>query len=132
MTETAGRPTVFISWSGDASREAAEAVKRWIEDMFQAAEAFISTEIPKGDVGDFHIMGELDAAVFGVVCLTPRSMLSPWVQFEAGALMRTVSKAKISPLLLNLQPSEVLPPLNRFQFTKPTAEDLWRLARDIN
>lgn len=127
------RPVVFVSWSGAASEKAAIAIKEWLENVFPTIDAFFSThDIPKGTRGEARIALQLERAIFGVLCLTPVSQTSRWVLYEAGALTGQLEDERVSPLLLGVKQSEVLPPLSSLQSTEPAAVDMQRLALRIN
>ena len=51
---------VFVSWSGELSKEIAEVLKKWIPCIIQSVEVFYSPEdIEKGDSWDATISSEL-------------------------------------------------------------------------
>ncbi len=127
------RPIVFICWAGAASEKAAIAIKKWLEDVFPAVDVFFSTEsIRKGTRWEAAIALHLQRAVFGILCLTPVSQKSAWLLYEAGALTGQLADERVSPLLIGIQQTEVLPPIKSVQSTGPTAEEVTRLARAIN
>src|SRR5690606_27269101 len=75
---------------------------------------------------------ELEATNFGIMCLTPENIHSPWILFEAGALAKSMQDAKVVPLLLNLEFSEISGPLAQFQAKKVLATDVEEIVRAIN
>lgn len=91
---------VFISWSGDVSRRAAMALKDWLPNVIQTVDPFVSSEnIQKGARWFTDVGAELEAAKFGIICLTPDNLTAPWLLFEAGALSKSLSQSRVSPLL---------------------------------
>ncbi|PYJ82158.1 MAG: hypothetical protein DME22_19350 [Verrucomicrobia bacterium] len=51
---------VFISWSGELSKQVAELLATWIEDILQGIQTWISTEdIDKGSIWFTEISGQL-------------------------------------------------------------------------
>ena len=52
--------------------------------------------------------------------------------FEAGGLSKGVAKARVSPLLIDLESQDVKQPLARFTFTLPNKEQMWKLLATIN
>jgi hypothetical protein len=58
---------------------------------------------------------ELEETHFGILCLTPECLESPWIHYEAGALSKFVDKAHVCPYLLGLEPSDVKGPFVNFQ-----------------
>ena len=58
--------------------------------------------------------------------------MSPWVNFEAGALSKSVDGSHVVPLLFDLKKSEVEYPLAQFQMRLAVEDDLRALVSDIN
>ena len=112
---------VFISWSGEQSKHIALALREWLPRVIQAIVPYMSDEDNEaGTLWDEVLTTELDASNFGILCLTPSNVQSPWMHFEAGAISKTVTdyKARVVPLLYHLTPTDVRPPLSRFM-SKP-------------
>jgi hypothetical protein len=80
---------IFISWSGPRSLAVAEAQRDWLPNVFQMVEPWISAgDIDKGAKWRQAITGELEKSDFGLICLTPENLASPWLLFEAGSLAK--------------------------------------------
>jgi hypothetical protein len=124
---------VFISWSGELSRSVAEALREWIPTVLQAVEPWMSSEdIDKGARWSSDIAGELNETRFGIICVTPENTEAPWLNFEAGALSKTIEKTLVCPYLLGLKPSDLRGPLVQFQAAVAEKEDTRRLVGTIN
>ena len=124
---------VFISWSGGLSKQVAELLGGWIEDVLQGVEKWISTEdIDKGSIWFKDISKELEDTSVGVLCITRENVDSPWVLFEAGALSKGLAQNRVCPLLVNLEAKELKPPLSHFNATRPIKEDMRKLVGTIN
>jgi TIR domain-containing protein len=124
---------VFLSWSGERSRAIAEAMREWIPNVIQAVEPWMSAEdVDKGLRWSSEIAVQLEGTRFGIICLTPDNLESPWILFEAGALSKTIDKAFVCPFLFGLEPSDVRGPLTQFQATKTEKDDTKRLITTIN
>jgi hypothetical protein len=54
------------------------------------------------------------------------------LNFEAGALSKSVDTSRVSPFLLGLRPAELTGPLSQFQATLPNLEDVTRLVKSMN
>jgi hypothetical protein len=54
------------------------------------------------------------------------------MNFEAGALSKTVENAYVCPFLIDLQRSDVKPPLSKFQSTQPVERDVLKLVSTLN
>lgn len=124
---------VFMSWSGLTSHKIASVLKDWIPSVIQSVEPYVSSEdIDKGARWSTDIAKELEASAFGILCVTPDNVNAPWLNFEAGALGKSVDKSKVSPFLFGIKRSEVEGPILQFQSTIYEEEDLLKLIRSIN
>src|SRR6266403_3949719 len=98
---------VFISWSGPISNKVAVLLRDWLPSVIQAVEPYVSSEdIDKGARWSTDIAKELEAAHFGILCITPDNISAPWINFEAGALSKALDKSKVVPLLVGVKKSE--------------------------
>jgi hypothetical protein len=55
-----------------------------------------------------------------------------WILFEAGALSKGLTKSRVCPLLVNLPPSELKPPLSQFNCATILREDMLKLLTSVN
>ena len=122
---------VFISWSGNASGQAAEALSEWLPQIIQAVEPFLSSEMDKGARWQTEVSTKLNEARVGIFCLTQENLRAPWILFEAGAVSKTPD-ARVCTLLLGLKPTDVEYPLAQFQHTEILKEDFWKLLQTVN
>jgi TIR domain len=128
-----GDVKVFISWSGERSHALAEALYDWLPSVLQAIEPWLSSEdIQKGSRWPFEIGARLGDANFGIFCTTPENVGSPWLNFEAGAVSKSVTEGSVATLLLGMKSADITGPLAQFQATRCEKEDLRRLIRTIN
>lgn len=125
---------VFISWSGDSSRRIAVALANWLPDVIQDVEPWVSAEdIGPGARWLSDIATQLDDTDFGVLCLTRDNVNAPWINFEAGALAKSVQGSRVVPLLIGLNESDIpRGPLAQFQGILPTEDGIRRLVQSIN
>ncbi|WP_053436301.1 TIR domain-containing protein [Sporosarcina globispora] len=124
---------VFLSWSGDLSRNVALILRDWIPSVIQSVEPYVSSEdIDKGTRWSSDIAGELNNSNYGIIILTKENIKAPWINFEAGALSKQVEKSRVSPFLFNLKRSEVTGPTLQFQSTIYTKDDVKKLVESIN
>ncbi len=127
---------VFISWSGEISGKVARILRDWLPYVFPNVQPYVSTEdIQKGKRWGNEIAAELDSAQFGILCITADNISSPWLNFEAGALsksIRTDSTVHVCPLLFGLEPNEISGPLSQFQVVTYDKEDIGRLLVTMN
>lgn len=122
---------VFISWSGERGKKIGEAFKTWLPDVIQSVEPFYSPDIEKGQRWSSGIEQNLKESKAGIICVTPESMMSPWLMFESGA----ISNAKLSrvcPLLFQVEPAQLQGPLSQFQATPYNEAEVRKLISSIN
>lgn len=124
---------VFISWSGGDSHSVALILRDWIAVVLPYAQTWVSSEdISKGARWGVELAEELETTNCGIVCLTPFNVTEPWLNFEAGALSKTVERARVYPFLVGFHAQELVGPLSQFQATEFTRNDLQKLVRAIN
>lgn len=110
---------VFISWSGERSRAAAEALRGWLPMIINALKPWLSSaDIDKGTRWSTDVATRLEAAKVGILCLTPNNLHSDWILFEAGALSKTLENTFVCPFLIGLEPTDLEQPLAQFQATR--------------
>lgn len=124
---------VFISWSEKVSHSVAIVLKDWLPSVIQSVNPYVSSEdIDKGARWSLDIAGELNESAYGIICLTKENVQAPWINFEAGALGKSVDKTRVSPFLFRLERSEVHGPLVQFQSTVFEENDVLKLVKSIN
>ncbi len=124
---------LFISWSGATSHEVAKVFKEWLPYVLPKVELFLSSkDISKGVNWFSDIINKLNDSSFGIICLTKDNINSSWLNFEAGALGKSLEKYNVSPLLFDMKPSEIIGPLSQFQSTIIKNEDVYNLVKSIN
>jgi hypothetical protein len=124
---------VFLSWSGEKSHLMAIALREWLPSVIQAIDPYVSSEdIDKGTRWASDIASELDLSTFGILCITKENLEAPWVNFEAGALSKSLDKSRVCPILLDIKRSEVQGPLLQFQSTLVEQEDFFKLVSSLN
>lgn len=124
---------VFVSWSGDISHEVALRLQEWLPLVIQQLKPYVSSEdIAKGARWSSELSRVLDDCNYGIICLTRTNLNSPWINFESGALSKSVETSRVSPVLLGLKPSEVPYPLAQFQLTTYTEGEFRKLTMSLN
>ncbi|MDF4850118.1 hypothetical protein P3555_25250, partial [Vibrio parahaemolyticus] len=91
-----------------------------------------SEDIDKGTRWASDIAGELDESSFGILCVTKANLAAPWLNFEAGALGKSVDKSRVCPVLFRIKRSEISGPMLQFQSTVIEKEDVYKLLKSIN
>lgn len=124
---------VFISWSGERSKAVGEAIRHWVHCVIQATDLWMSSyDLGRGVLWVNELNEQLRDGAFGIVCLTRENQLAPWIQFEAGALAKGLTQSRVCPLLVDLTPTDVVPPLSMFQSAPLNQAGVSHLARSIN
>lgn len=94
---------IFISWSGDNSKEIARTLKVALEQKIFAGsglECFVSDEeIKAGEDWWAKIKKELRSCNIGLAVITKENIHAPWLYFETGVIV--AREKRLIPLLFN-------------------------------
>ncbi len=124
---------VFISWSGEKSHNYAKALRDWLPGVINAIEPWLSSsDIEPGSRWGFDLSTNLENTDFGIICLTQENIKRTWINFEAGALSKKITTAKITPILINLPPSNVKGPLAQFQCIEAKKDGFLKVVISLN
>ena len=114
------RKTIFICWSGKFGQKLANHLK---EEMLNVApfEGWVSDQdITPGSAFFEQTKNALRNSSFGIVLLTPGSLNSRWINFEAGFIYGRLDNC----IILQFQ-GKVLSPLDNIQVYDGTKQDTW-------
>lgn len=126
---------VFICWSEARSRVVAEYLRDWLKRVIQQLKPFLSIQdIRVGKRWHSEIAGQLSETKFGILCLTRENLDSPWINFETGALSKSIDdKTFVCPYYIaELQSTDVRDPLGQFQGVSANKEGTLKLLNTIN
>jgi hypothetical protein len=125
---------VFMSWSGKESEAVAMALRDWLPSVIQSIQPYVSSEdIEKGARWGSEISKELEASDFGILCVTPTNAGAPWLNFEAGALSKSIDRSRVVPFLFRVERTQVPQgPLVQFQSVLATKEEVRKLVFALN
>jgi hypothetical protein len=125
---------VFISWSGPRSHYIALALKQFLERVIQQVKPWVSSDdINAGARWQSCLTDVLATTKVGILCVTPENVTSPWLNFEAGALAKTVDDdTLVCPYLFDITPTDVPQPLAQFQMAQADHDGTFRLVSTIN
>lgn len=125
---------VFISWSGPLSREIAIALRDWLRNAVQSLDPYMSDEdIPAGARWLADLSSELANTAFGILCVTRENVATPWLNYEAGALSKTVEDtACVVPLLIDFDSPLPQGPLAQFQSVTIERAGMFKLLQSLN
>ena len=91
---------VFLSWSGEPSRQVANALYKWLPHVLQAVKPWMSQQdIHSGAVWTPELLASLGEAKAGIACVTPDNTKAPFLLFEAGAIAKSVGQPLRDPLI---------------------------------
>jgi hypothetical protein len=124
---------LFLSWSGETSKSVALLLRDWLPQVINEVEPFMSSEdIEKGARGLDVLASELQDSAYGIVVVTKDNFQRAWINFEAGAVSKHISKSRLTPLLFRVEYTQITGPLTQFQYVLPTQEDMRKLLHGIN
>ena len=127
---------VFLSWSGDRSKQVALALRDWLRLVIQNLKPWCSDkDIGAGDRWSEEIANQLQQSKFGIICLTSENLESLWLHFEAGALSKSVSDSAVAvvPYVLDLEVGNIpRGPLSQFQGKKADKAGTLEVLEKLN
>ena len=125
---------VFLSWSGDVSRSVAEALAKFIRHVVPGVDIFVSSQdISAGERWMTRLEGQLEGQHHAILCLTSHNQGSPWINYEAGAIAKVVSHARVIPYTIGFSPREMESgPLTGFQAVANDKPGTWKLVQSLN
>ena len=125
---------LFLSWSGERSKEFAKAARIWMETIFdEEIEYFMSDDdVQPGQRWVRELSISLDETDLGILFLTSENLSSQWIAFEAGWLAKRLAEGTVFPLLLDIDPEKVTGPLSEFQCKRADLKGMQDIATAIN
>lgn len=126
---------VFISWSGDRSKDLASALSKFLIGAFgsESPEVWMSEQDIKPGIRWAEELGQkLESSHFGVLCLTPENVNAPWLLFEAGSLAKSVSRSTVVPYRLEVRSDDIPFPLAQFRGIDADEDGTLGLLQKLN
>ncbi len=123
---------VFISWSGPLGKGIAGAFNEWLPHVLQAVKPYFSQDMPKGKHWAFQLADVLRDCRVGIIVVTPDSLCSPWINFEAGALSKEFTESRVCTVLFDISPSDLVGPLAQFQACRFEKDEFRQVVASIN
>lgn len=128
-----GKVKVFLSWSGERSKQVALTLKHYLPLLCHNLEPWMSErDLVMGERWSNGIGSKLKQHQAGIICVTPENQTAPWLLFEAGALSKQMDEASVIPLLLGISKEEISGPLREFQSAVVSKADMRRVVKDLN
>jgi hypothetical protein len=124
---------ILISWSGEKSKAVATLLRDWLPSIVQMAKPWMSAaDIRPGHQWSTELFNRLKNTNFGILCLTEQNLHAPWIQFEAGALSKSVGESKVIPYLIDVEPEVLIgSPLSHFQAVNADKDGTKALVKAI-
>jgi hypothetical protein len=87
------------------SHKVAALLRNWIPNVIQAAEPWLSSDdIVPGAAWFREVSAQLEAVEVGIICLTAENVHSSWLNFEAGAISKQASRARLCIYAVDIVP----------------------------
>lgn len=126
---------IFISWSGDLSREITKVIRTWIPKIFDRVDPWMSDiDVEAGTRALQLIEESLNESAFGIIVVTTANQESTWLNFEAGALSKRFdnSLARVVPVLVNFDDFyQITGPIRQFQGVMLNKDGMRKLLQSI-
>ena len=106
---------VFLSWSGESSRQVARALCEGMEQLSDRLEPWLSQDLEPGTEWANTLIPEIKKAKLAVLCLTRLNVGASWISFESGAYYGARLGKGVIPYLLDIPSTELKFPLALFQ-----------------
>lgn len=125
---------IFISWSGETSKAVAIELRRWLKDVIQDLDLWMSdVDIHAGARWSAEIAENLEESKFGIICITGNNVEAPWILFEAGALAKSLKDTFVCPYLFGISKPDIPGgPLTQFQSKCANKKETLELLTSIN
>jgi hypothetical protein len=125
---------IFLSWSDETSHAIASALGDWIPFVIQAVETYVPpVDTRKGTRWSDDVSKEMDQSSLGILCVVPGNVGAPWLNFEAGVLLKTLGVSNVIPLLIDVETSELdNGPFAQFPSAIFEKNDLYQILETIN
>jgi len=123
---------IFISWSGQTSYRAAVLIRDFISSQLPGLEPWVSADdIRHGSRWSSDLVKMLNQITFSIICVDPSNHQSQWLNFEMGAIAKSIGKWSIKVFLYEITPNELRGPLTQYQPVKVDKHDFLRLLEDL-
>lgn len=129
---------VFLSWSGEVSKQIAAELKTWLPTVVHAHPFFSDKDIVKGKAWRDELADRLRTFPIGIIVLTPENFENPsaYMMFEAGALWKPggpdIDTSICTLLVDGVKKASVGGPLGDVQHTVFERDDFFQLIQRIN
>jgi len=124
---------VFISWSGELSKQLAQALRQWLPGTLQSVRPYFTpADIDKGAKWESEISKELEDSGFSIIAMTKEALNSHWIAFEAGAVSKKAKESRVCAICFDLKSTDMKGPLTTFQAIQWNKDEFRQLVDGIN
>lgn len=108
---------VFISWSGEKAKDFAIQLRGWLPHVLQDLQPWVSDmDVDSGTLSMAEIHNQLSNTKYGIIVTTAENQERSWINYEAGALWKSVEvETNVVPILIDLDLADLTSPLKNFQ-----------------
>jgi hypothetical protein len=124
--------SIFVSWAGKRSHSIASALSHWLPCFSSSFETWMSDDLPAGQRWSTQLAEKLASTDTGILCVTEENHSSPWLNFEAGAISRSVTVSQVIPYAIGIDPADVPHPIGQFQAVRATRAGTLTLLKGLS
>jgi hypothetical protein len=124
---------IFLSWAGEQSPShlVAQALRYWLPCFSSDLRPWGTFDLVPGQRWSTELAAKLTSTESGVLCLTAGNQNSRWLNFEAGALARSVDSAQVIPYAIGPFSAPITDPIGQFQAVPATREGTRALLKAL-
>jgi hypothetical protein len=124
---------IFLSWAGEQSPShlVAQALRYWLPCFSSDLRPWGTFDLVPGQRWSTELAAKLTSTEAGVLCLTAGNQNSRWLNFEAGALARSVDSAQVIPYAIGPFSAPITDPIGQFQAVPATREGTRALLKAL-
>jgi hypothetical protein len=124
--------SVFIGWAGHKSGFIAQALRAWLRCLSPDIDPWVSNlDLPPGGLWPVDLAARLQQTRAGILCITKDNTDSRWLNFEAGALARSVESSLVIPYGIDIEPSSIPNPIGHYQGVAAKRQDTLRMIERL-
>lgn len=122
---------IFISWSGEKSKQIASTFYDWFYNTFKIEAWFSSKNIKIGELWEPKIQEALQQSTKGIFFITKENVFAPWINFEAGAISKGNPENFVCIIRVDSNEIPKESPLFHYQNTAFNKEGICELLNNI-
>jgi hypothetical protein len=124
---------LYISWSGQISYKVALSVRDLVRKVLPDIDVWVSAEdINAGSRWSPELIRIFDQMAFSIICVDPSNQRSNWLNYETGAIAKSIGRWKINVFLFDLPPDGLRGPLTQYQTIRLELMDVRKMFENIH